>query len=85
MLLSEDYADMWATIGNFSKWGKCEGPCLTILPDGKTYRIYADAYDDGKYIFADSEDLYNWGESYEVPSGLSGFVRHGTVLRVPTK
>ncbi|RPA75161.1 hypothetical protein BJ508DRAFT_332367 [Ascobolus immersus RN42] len=70
---------------NFAGWGKCEGPCLTILPDGKTYRIYADCYDDGRYIFADSEDLYNWGQNFELPSGLSGFVRHGTVVRVPTK
>ncbi|SJK98729.1 uncharacterized protein ARMOST_01998 [Armillaria ostoyae] len=66
--------------GDFAGWGNVEGGCVTILPNG-THRLYADGYDTGKYIYSDSTDLYNWSAYQILPDGLSGFVRHGTVLR----
>lgn len=42
---------------------------------------YADGWSTGKYIYADSPDLFNWTGAFELPGGLSGFVRHGTVLK----
>ncbi|KAH6908757.1 arabinosidase [Coprinopsis sp. MPI-PUGE-AT-0042] len=56
-----------------------EGPSVTVLPNGQ-YRIYADGFSSGKYIYADSSDLWNWSAFKTIPS-LSGTVRHGTVLR----
>ncbi|KAF5379147.1 hypothetical protein D9615_006041 [Tricholomella constricta] len=65
--------------GNFAGWGQAEGPCITVLPNGK-FRLYADGYSSGKYIYSDSSDLYNWSAYQTIPS-LSGTVRHGTVLK----
>ncbi|KAK7687103.1 hypothetical protein QCA50_009604 [Cerrena zonata] len=69
----------FAQTGDFAGWGQAEGPCITTLPDG-TFRLYADGYSSGKYIYSDSKDLYNWSAFQVLPGGLSGFVRHGTVL-----
>ncbi|KAG7094947.1 hypothetical protein E1B28_005748 [Marasmius oreades] len=66
--------------GNFAGWGQAEGPCITVLPNGK-FRLYADGFNSGKYIYSDSSDLYTWSTYQTLPSGLSGFVRHGTVLK----
>nr|CAJ18334.1 arabinosidase [Desarmillaria tabescens] len=66
--------------GDFAGWGHAEGGCVSILPNG-THRLYADGYDSGKYIYSDSTDLYNWSSYQILPGGLSGFVRHGTVLK----
>ncbi|KAH8828689.1 arabinosidase [Flagelloscypha sp. PMI_526] len=66
--------------GDFAGWGNTEGACLTKLDNG-SYRIYLDGYNSGKYIYSDSADLYTWSAYKEVPGGLSGFIRHGTVLR----
>jgi len=41
---------------------------------------YADGFSSGKYIYADSSDLYNWTPYKTIPN-LSGVVRHGTVLK----
>ncbi|TFL05401.1 arabinosidase [Pterulicium gracile] len=65
--------------GNFAGWGTIEGPCLAVLPNGK-FRIWADGYSSGKYIYSDSSDLYTWSASVTVPN-LSGTIRHGTVLK----
>ncbi|KAF5317301.1 hypothetical protein D9611_003599 [Ephemerocybe angulata] len=65
--------------GNFAGWGQAEGPSITQLPNGQ-YRLYADGFSSGKYIYADSSDLYNWSAYKTIPS-LSGTVRHGTVLK----
>ncbi|KXN83091.1 hypothetical protein AN958_01842 [Leucoagaricus sp. SymC.cos] len=65
--------------GDFAGWGQAEGPCVTILPNGK-FRLYADGFNSGKYIYSDSSDLYNWS-AYQTLPGLSGVVRHGTVLK----
>ncbi|KAF9051693.1 arabinosidase [Panaeolus papilionaceus] len=65
--------------GNFAGWGQAEGPCITILPNGK-FRLFADGFNSGKYIYSDSSDLYSWS-GYQTIPGLSGTVRHGTVLK----
>lgn len=54
---------------------------MTTLDNGN-YRLYADGYDSGKYIYSDSPDLYTWSAYKTLPDGLSGWVRHGTVLRL---
>ncbi|TFK38292.1 arabinosidase [Crucibulum laeve] len=65
--------------GDFAGWGQAEGPCVTVLPNGK-FRLYADGFNSGKYIYSDSSDLYNWS-AYQTLPALSGTVRHGTVLK----
>ncbi|KAF8882460.1 arabinosidase [Infundibulicybe gibba] len=65
--------------GDFAGWGEAEGPCVTQLPDGK-FRLYADGFNTGRYIYSDSADLYNW-TSLETLPVISGTVRHGTVLK----
>ncbi|AOS61054.1 glycoside hydrolase family 43 protein [Actinoalloteichus hymeniacidonis] len=67
--------------GDFAGWGRAEGPAITELPDGR-YRIYMDAYTSDRFLYSDSADLYEWTAPRELPGGLSGFVRHGTVLRL---
>ncbi len=64
-------------------WGKFrEGPAVTQLPDG-TWRLYLDAYTEGKYLYSDSKDgLNTWSDPKELP-GLSGTVRHVGVMREP--
>jgi hypothetical protein len=42
---------------------------------------WMDGFDSGKYIYSDSSDLYSWSAYTTVSGGLSGFVRHGTVLK----
>lgn len=61
-------------------WGTfVEGPSVIQLPDG-TWRLFFDAYDEGKYYYSDSRDLNTWSPRQELP-GLSGTVRHFTVIR----
>lgn len=64
-------------------WGTpVEGPAVTQLPNGD-WRLYLDAYKDGKYLYSDSSDgLKTWSPVKELP-GLSGTVRHFGVLREP--
>ncbi|WP_083886638.1 family 43 glycosylhydrolase [Actinoalloteichus spitiensis] len=66
--------------GDFAGWGRVEGPALTVLPDGR-YRIYLDGYTTSRYVYSDSADLRTWTPPRELPGGLSGFVRHGSVFR----
>nr|BFE70864.1 hypothetical protein GCM10020092_041650 [Actinoplanes digitatis] len=49
------------------------------LPSG-AWRLYFDQYGAGRYYYADSTDLNTWSAKTELP-GLSGTVRHFTVLR----
>ncbi|PPQ74298.1 hypothetical protein CVT24_001334 [Panaeolus cyanescens] len=35
--------------GNFAGWGQAEGPCITILPNGR-FRLFADGYSSGVSI-----------------------------------
>jgi hypothetical protein len=66
--------------GNWAGWGSgLEGPALVQLPTG-AWRLYFDQYGAGRYYYADSTDLNTWSAKTELP-GLSGTVRHFTVLR----
>ena len=64
-------------------WGTLvEGPAVTQLPNGD-WRLYLDAYKEGKYLYSDSTDgMKTWSSVKELP-GLSGTVRHFGVLREP--
>ncbi|MFI7294647.1 glycoside hydrolase family 43 protein [Streptomyces sp. NPDC050121] len=65
----------WA---GFGSW--VEGPALVQLDNGG-WRLYFDGYRDGKYWYSDSYDNFaTWSPRTEVP-GLSGFIRHATVLK----
>jgi hypothetical protein len=67
--------------GNWAGWGSgIEGPALSQQDDG-TWRIYMDGYTAGHYYTATSTDLNTWSARTDVGGGLSGFIRHGTVLR----
>ncbi|MBF6174078.1 glycoside hydrolase [Nocardia blacklockiae] len=82
----------FARLGNWAYWGGAgegaprEGQCVIPLPDGR-WRIYLDAYnldnpDQGRYLYSDTvtDDLLGpWTAPADLP-GLSGFIRHGTVL-----
>ncbi|MQY26689.1 hypothetical protein NRB56_22610 [Nocardia sp. RB56] len=66
--------------GDWAGWGgPLEGPSVVVLPGGG-HRIYLDAYTEGRYLYSDSYDGFRtWSAPAELP-GLSGVVRHGTVL-----
>lgn len=67
--------------GDWAGWGSWnEGPALVPLDNGG-WRIYFDGYRAGKYYYSDSYDNFaTWTAPAELP-GLSGFVRHLTVLK----
>lgn len=69
--------------GNWAGWGKLkEGPSLVQLDDGR-WRIFLDAYTEHRYVYSDSADGFRtWSPMRNLP-GLSGFVRHFTVLKEP--
>lgn len=64
-------------------WGSMvEGPAVAQLPNGD-WRIYLDAYKDGKYRYSDSTDgMSTWLPVKDLP-GVSGTVRHIGVLKEP--
>ncbi|MEU0870834.1 glycoside hydrolase [Nocardia brasiliensis] len=66
--------------GDWAGWDSPrEGQCVVPLPDGG-WRIFLDSYDEGKYFYSDCrDDFTTWTEPRELP-GLSGTVRHFTVL-----
>lgn len=73
--------DDWA---GWSNW--VEGPSLVQLDNGH-WRIFFDCYgcNPQKYYYSDSDDqLQTWSTKQELPGGLSGFVRHLTILKEPT-
>ena len=67
---------------DWAGWGSnLEGPTVFQLDNG-TWRIFMDGYASHKYYYSDSSDTFQkWTPKAEVPDGLSGVVRHGTVLR----
>lgn len=64
-------------------WGAFrEGPAVVELPNG-AWRIYLDAYTEGRYLYSDSTDgLRTWSPVREMPE-LSGKARHFGVMREP--
>ncbi|WP_068272969.1 glycoside hydrolase family 43 protein [Aldersonia kunmingensis] len=64
-------------------WGTLvEGPAVVQLPNG-AWRMYFDAYVEGKYFYSDSTDgMQTWSPRQELP-GVSGKVRHAGVMREP--
>jgi hypothetical protein len=70
--------DNWAGFGS----GK-EGPALFQLDNG-SWRMFMDCYSGCGYLYTNSTDLTTWSAIATLPGGLSGTVRHGTVLREET-
>jgi sucrose-6-phosphate hydrolase SacC (GH32 family) len=70
--------------GDWAGWGPLrEGPSVYRLDNG-TWRILLDGYKAKKYYYSDSTDNFKtWTAKKELPGGLSGFVRHLTVLKEP--
>jgi sucrose-6-phosphate hydrolase SacC (GH32 family) len=65
---------------DWAKWGgTLEGPALFQTANG-SWRILMDGYSSGHYYYSDSPDLMTWSAKKDLPGGLSGLVRHGTVL-----
>lgn len=66
--------------GDWAGWGDWrEGQALVKLPDGG-WRIYFDDYITKRYWYSDSHDTFKtWSEKKEI-GGVSGVVRHFTVL-----
>ncbi|MET0791349.1 MAG: glycoside hydrolase family 43 protein [Polyangiaceae bacterium] len=70
--------------GNWAGWGSGkEGPGLFQLENGR-WRVFMDCYGGCGFLQATSTDLTTWSATSVVPGGLSGVVRHGTVLREDT-
>ncbi|MEV0250827.1 glycoside hydrolase family 43 protein [Nocardia sp. NPDC050712] len=67
-------------VGDWAGWGAPrEGQSLVPLPEGG-WRVYFDAYTEGKYFYSDSHDQFRtWTAPTELP-GLSGTIRHATVF-----
>jgi len=73
----------WSWVGknDWAGWGSGkEGIALYQLDDG-SWRMFLDCYGGCGFLYADSTNLDEWSETKTVPGGLSGTVRHGTVLR----
>jgi hypothetical protein len=71
----------WVGVGDWAGWGPGkEGPALVRLDDGR-WRIFMDCYTGCGFLTAVGTDLTTWSATSVVPGGLSGQVRHGTVLR----
>lgn len=68
--------------GDWAGWGQNrEGPSLYQLDNG-AWRIILDGYKDHRYWYSDSRDNFaTWSARRELPNGVSGFIRHATVLR----
>ncbi|KIJ24100.1 glycoside hydrolase family 43 protein, partial [Sphaerobolus stellatus SS14] len=56
--------------GNFAGWGQAEGPSVAPRPNGG-FRLWADGFNPGKYIYSDSPDLYKWTAAQTMPDGLA--------------
>ncbi|WP_427180277.1 AbfB domain-containing protein [Paenibacillus sp. TC-CSREp1] len=67
--------------GDWAGWGSwVEGPALVQLDNG-SWRMYFDGYADHKYYYSDSANNFqSWTAKQEIV-GLSGMVRHMTVLK----
>ena len=73
----------WQFIGkrDWAGWGEGkEGIGLFQLDNGD-WRMFLDCYGNCGFLYSTSKDLMQWSSTNTVPGGLSGVVRHGTVLR----
>ena len=71
----------WIGTGDWAGWGSGkEGISVFRLDDGE-WRMFLDCYNDCGFLYATGSDLSTWSGTMIVPGGLSGVVRHGTVLR----
>ncbi|NUS44731.1 MAG: family 43 glycosylhydrolase [Mycobacteriaceae bacterium] len=72
---------LFVGLGNWAGWGAPrEGQSIIHLDNGG-WRIFLDGYTIGKYFYSDSHDGFlTWSPPRELP-GLSGHVRHFTVLK----
>jgi hypothetical protein len=76
----------WVGTGDWAGWGSGkEGPALFQLDSGQ-WRLFLDCYSGCGYLYTDNNsgtggDFATWSSTRTVPGGLSGVVRHGTVLR----
>jgi hypothetical protein len=71
----------WVGTGNWAGWGSGkEGPSIFQLDNGQ-WRIFMDCYTGCGYLTATSSNLNTWSGTSTVPGGLSGFIRHGTVMK----
>jgi hypothetical protein len=73
----------WTRVGtgDWASWGSGkEGISLFQLDDGQ-WRMFLDCYTGCGFLYATGSDLDTWSGTALVPGGLSGVVRHGTVLR----
>lgn len=70
--------------GDWAGWGDgIEGPAVVRLPD-KGWRLYFDDYRHKTYWYSDSPDGFKtWSPKQEL-GGVSGAVRHFTVISQPT-
>jgi len=80
---SSAFRGPWTWVGkdDWAGWGSGkEGIALYQLDDG-SWRMFLDCYGNCGFLYSDSDDLEQWTATKTVPGGLSGVVRHGTVLR----
>jgi len=70
----------WVGTGDWAGWGSgLEGMALFQLDNGD-WRMFLDCYNSCGFLYATSSDLTDFSGTMMLP-GLSGVVRHGTVLR----
>ena len=84
---SKSFAGPWTIekTGDWAGWGDwIEGPAVVRLPNNG-WRIYFDDYRSKTYWYSDSYDGFKtWSKKQEL-GGVSGAVRHFTVLPQPTE
>ncbi len=71
----------WVGTDDWAGWGSGkEGISVFKLDDG-TWRMFLDCYLKCGFLYASSENLFDWTATEVVPGDLTGVVRHGTVFR----
>jgi hypothetical protein len=74
----------WVGTGDWAGWGSGKEGISLFRLDSGVWRMFLDCYSGCGFLYADSDDLNEWSDTQTVPGGLSGVVRHGTVLREET-
>jgi hypothetical protein len=70
----------YALAGTTTFTNQVEGPAVFQLPNGN-WRMFADAFHAHKFVYSDSTNNFKTWTAQKLLPGLSGIVRHGTVLR----